>query len=153
MVIMGTKGKPMREILFRGKRVDNGEWCEGDLIQLQDGRKYIVNNIFGACIDDNGNLINTEPPFVCPVDPDTVGQYTELTDMGGKRIFEGDIIRAYGANYIVRMSAKRRGWWPFACGDGCGCCENYVVPVNNAVVCANIHDNPEVIWDCVCEDT
>ena len=66
----------MREILFRGKRKDNWEWVQGDLIQLHDERKFVVDNKFGACIDDKGNFINTESPFVCEVIPETIGQYT-----------------------------------------------------------------------------
>ena len=82
-----------REILFRGKRVDNGEWVYGDLIQLHDGRKYIIDNKFGACIDDKGNFINTKSPFVNEVMPKTVSQYTGLKDKNGKKIFEGDIVK------------------------------------------------------------
>ena len=93
----------MHEILFRGKRIDNGEWVNGDLIQLYDGRKYIVNNVFGACIDGKGNFINTEEPFVCKVDPSTVGQYTGLKDRNGVRIFEGDIFRCKDARGYVRF--------------------------------------------------
>ena len=144
----------MREILFRGKRVDNGEWCEGDLIQLHDGRKYIVSNIFGACIDDNGDSINTAPPFVCQADPATVGQYTELTDANGKRIFEDDIVQIeYARNmlYIVSMSDERRGWYPFASGDGCGCCEEHTISPDRVVVCGNVHDNQDLICECICE--
>lgn len=68
----------MREILFRGKRIDNGEWVEGSLICWNDG----------SCVIETGNL--SEPQY--SVDPETVGQYTEL-NANGKKIFEGDILR------------------------------------------------------------
>ena len=72
----------MKEILFRGKRLDNGAWETGSLVIVRmdchDAQYYIADKMTG---------------YHTPVDPSTVGQYTGLKDKHGKRIFEGDIAK------------------------------------------------------------
>lgn len=71
----------MREILFRGKRLDNGEWVEGNLF-IPDSPDKPTEICFGT------NIVR-----ICyEVAPETVGQYTGLTDINGVKIFEGDIV-------------------------------------------------------------
>lgn len=85
----------MREILFRGKRIDNREWVYGGLFEnLEEGRviTYIYQFPDGAAL---------------PVIPETVGQFTGLYDINGYKVFEGD----YDANYdVIAWCNNRQGW-------------------------------------------
>lgn len=120
----------MREILFRGKRMDNGEWVEGFL--TFDG------------VNEDYYIYDRE------VDPSTVGQYTGLKDKNGKRIFEGDIIKDdWGKTYEVFFTTKSCSFmaklehapneWEkgnYRLGDAW---------CSTICVIGNIHDNPELM--------
>lgn len=142
----------MREILFRGKRIDNGELVVGWYVHLRDGKGRESHRIYtGYAETDCGDFY----PDWFEVDPATVGLYTGLTS-NGKKIFEGDIGR-----YRQTDGAKRNGA-PILCvgmvvynaetasyavdsRDAAGCRYFDYFPIKDFEVIGNIHDNPELL--------
>lgn len=141
--------------LFRGKREDNGEWVEGFLSKSRGENKQLE-----LCID------HEEKGVMCSsiVIPETVGQYTGLTDKNGKRIFEGDILRVITGNgwscpkgtkvyYEVVFTEfnEECATWAEYIGFMAKREEDnldsihYIVNSHGAEVIGNIHDNPKLL--------
>lgn len=133
----------MREILFRGKRTDNGEWVKGFYVCVLDTH-YIMTGKFDSLT--NG-IINSE---AYKVDPDTIGQFTGLTDRNGVKIFEGDIIEfnhPYNGKSIHAVVQDGCGWnlsnFYASCFDCPGCA--FSEGTKYMTVLGNIYDNPELL--------
>lgn len=137
-------GGNMREILFRGKRIDNGKWVQGDYVSNGCGIAYTdYLNEYG----DVGDVLSL-------VIPETIGQYTGVT-IGAEKLFEGDIVEwheDYDDTWGYSQTATGRSvviWdkenfcWSFET-DG------YIQPFNDwnwnsSFIVGNIHDNPELL--------
>ena len=125
----------MREILFRGKRTDDGEWIQGMPCATEKSGIYAIQTLQGGIFD---------------IIPETVGQYTGMTDKNGKKIFEGDILDTPDRLVVVTWLA---GNAQFDCEfikyahdimitNFKGICPRYFCMYE---VIGNIHDNPELI--------
>lgn len=125
----------MREILFRGKRMDNGEWVKGFYVCVPDTH-YIMTGKFDSLT--NG-IINSEAYHV---DFSTVGRFTGLTDRNGVKIFEGDIVR-YGQRGKVEYNS---GSAQFTLNFTNSTYEGFdKIPFCDCEVLGNIYDNPELL--------
>lgn len=128
----------MREILFRGKRIDNGEWVKGYLIcpEFDKSRAYI-----GYLFPDDDHDLD-----VAEVASSTVGRFTGLTDCNGVKIFEGDIVR-YGDTIHRVVFEQRNGTAYF--GLVYSAYETlpfgHYQDLKQIEVIGNIYDNPELL--------
>ena len=128
----------MREIMFRGKRLDNGEWVEGDLA-------HSVYKVGDTCVGKFGCTLGMHQ-----VAPSTVGQYTGLKGKNGKRIFEGDIVKTSDITHegVIQIPGEsfeiaiRKGCWVMVAGEDWDFLETNHECIK---VIGNIHDNPELL--------
>lgn len=131
----------MREILFKAKRLDNGEWVEG----------YYWTNLFGNHFirnaqDKSGRFAIDD----FEIDPNTLCQFTGLTDKDGNKIWENDIVDVSGCwwkltditRYLVEWDEILTGFSPFVDYDSD--CDRYHYPENSKVI-DNKFDNPELL--------
>ena len=148
----------MREILFRGKRLDNGEWVYGSF--CMDAREQFnglcgVDGFIRLYDKAKGKMQTYE------VDRETVGQYTGLKDKNGKRIFEGDMIKPFD-DEIDKMVVEfhhgqfllclygERGYmaeygWEEEGNYGCFEAEPLSSYGDDIEIIGNIHGNPELL--------
>lgn len=132
----------MREILFRAKRIDNGEWVKGYFWRGVD-HIYMIPSHVGIGYDDK---IKHMSAYAVEVEPETICQYTGLTDKNGNRIWENDIVedKRFNEFYKIVFRVRDGGW--------------YVENIKSGALfrimertsyqyerCGNIFDNPEVL--------
>lgn len=83
----------MREILFRAKRLDNGEWIEGCYLKSPCEYTGFLKDFISVATYDEENECGSE--LIYKVDPETVCQYTGMTDKNGSKVWENDIIQMF----------------------------------------------------------
>ena len=136
----------MREILFRGKRVENDEWVDGYYCAFNGVSHRIYT---GYAETDCGEFY----PDYYEVIPKTVRQYTGLTDKNGTKIFEGDIatcMTKYGGDIgiVTFKDGKFMICWQseYRYPKNGKITDYYYVNARTKVI-GNIYDNPELIGD------
>jgi uncharacterized phage protein (TIGR01671 family) len=157
-----------REIIFRGKRVDNGEWVYGDRCRSVHNnsicimpKPFFATRDFGE-EDEFGSAVIEDSMAIggwYSVDPETVGQYIGIKDDTNKHIYEGDFVlfETEDSDVLIGVASFDHGedeWWSGFVMNKCrdaseeffdehGNCN--IQPFNGPKVVGNIFDNPELI--------
>ena len=132
-----------REILFRGKRIDNGEWVYGYFYE-ECGATYIIED------RQKETMLNRNTPNV--IIPETIGQFTGLTDKNGVKVFEADVLSSKSpyryyvkykdtAFYVYHCEIKDVDKTPYRWG----LLSRFNELGIEVEVIGNIHDNPELL--------
>lgn len=124
-----------REILFRGKRIYNGEWAYGHFCEFPCDDGTDIPSILRIENKENDRIV-----MQYPIISETLGRFTGLTDRNGGKIFEGDILEALSGN---------RGYVVFRNGAFMKSCNSedmpFLIAADVNAVIGNIHDNPELL--------
>lgn len=144
----------MREILFKAKRIDNGEWVEGYYLRDQYYHRSGKDIIFYQK-DLNWFIVCTDI-----IDPETLCQFTGLCDKNGNKIWENDIIKyhfgeiyapikyGYYQNCFDSQKAEHIGFYADWTGDKCLRKDlGYWINMVDAIPVGNIFDNPELLQE------
>jgi len=125
----------MREIKFRGKRIDNGKWIYGSLIIEEDPIADVFKYFIKPFNFLTGKLVV----------PETVGQYTGSKDKNNKEIYKGDIVR-YSDGYTAVVVWKDTGFGLEFLEEVESPQTWYYLPNGNVLeILGNIYENPELI--------
>ena len=123
----------MREILFRGKRIFNSKWVEGFMYSQHFPLEF-RDDFYIRCYDTDYLVL-----------PETVGQYTGLTDKNGVRIFEGDIVSLVKHDGLIYKVVYVPCRYELVNSKGVNCFVLDIYKSENIEVIGNIHDNPELL--------
>ena len=136
----------MRDILFRGKRIDNGEWVEGYVFDdgFVDSKRMFVGGLvimdYKGTADDRWDVGTA----FYEVSPDTICQYTGLLDKNGNKIWENDIVdthnRGHGYSRLERVIYENGGFFPIST-HGWECEPD----ADEIEVIGNVFDNKELL--------
>ena len=133
----------MREILFRGKN-EADVWHYGAYLPYESGEVAILESF------SKYGYEAVELSRRCKVIPETVGQFTGLTDKNGKKIFEGDIVKSceYDDVYFVKYF-DNENYPAFDCVPDVPLCEcnglSFLANTEGCEIIGNIHDNKELL--------
>ena len=154
--------REIREVIFRGKRLHDNKWIYGNFISDCEGNPHIIEPRFFC--EDGHHLQyedNTDTPVF--IIPETVGQFTGLTDKNGVRIFEGDILDVSSDVAYGGVAVHRLGYFVVEFHNGCfmksalddpqlSFFDNakrkglyHFISTDIHKIVGNIHDNPDIL--------